>query len=255
MLRVESVKKSFGEHDARVEALDGVSLHVDEGEFVALLGPSGCGKTTLLQLIAGLEEVDAGRILVAGAALEAADRLQHFGYMPQNDLLFPWRSVLENVSLGLEVQGVAMSEARSRAAALFPQFGLGGFEDRRPHQLSGGMRQRASLLRTYLLGRPFLLLDEPFGALDAITRSQLQVWLAETWSRIGGSALLVTHDPLEAVTLSDRIYVMSPRPGRITNLVAVELPRPRTAQAAETEAAHHLIDLLRRETESRSVTP
>ncbi|CAI8011992.1 Uncharacterized ABC transporter ATP-binding protein MJ0412, partial [Geodia barretti] len=219
--------------DNEVVALGGVTLTVADGEFAALVGPSGCGKTTLLNLIAGLDDVDGGRILVDGETLTP---------MPQQDMLFPWRTVLENVSLGLEVQGVGRSE-------MFPQFGLGGFEHRRPHELSGGMRQRASFLRTYLLGRPFLLLDEPFGALDAITRGQLQAWLAETWNRIGGSALLVTHDPHEAVALSDRVFVMSSRPGRITNVLEVDLPRPRTTHAAETEAAHRLIDVLRHETE------
>ncbi|MCY3568288.1 MAG: ABC transporter ATP-binding protein [Chloroflexi bacterium] len=249
MLHVEGVGKRFGSDERAVVALEDVSLSVADGEFAALVGPSGCGKTTLLNLIAGLEDVDEGRIVVDGETPSAEDRLTRFGYMPQQDLLFPWRTVLENVSLGLEVQGVPNREARSRAAELFPQFGLGGFEDRRPHELSGGMRQRASFLRTYLLGRPFLLLDEPFGALDAITRGQLQAWLAETWNRIGGSALLVTHDPHEAVALSDRIFVMSPRPGRIVNVLEVDLPRPRTARAAETEAAHRLIDALRHETE------
>lgn len=249
MLEVESVDKRYGSGDREVVALADISLSVAEGEFVALVGPSGCGKTTLLNLIAGLDDVDSGQIRVDGESPAAEQRLTRFGYMPQEDMLFPWRTVLENVSLGLEVQGVDKREARDRAAELFPQFGLGGFEHRRPHELSGGMRQRASFLRTYLLGRPFLLLDEPFGALDAITRGQLQAWLAETWNRIGGSALLVTHDPHEAVALSDRVYIMSPRPGRITNVLEVDLPRPRTTRAAETQAAHRLIDFLRHETE------
>ena len=255
MLHVEGVGKRFGSDERAVVALEDVSLSVADGEFAALVGPSGCGKTTRLSLIAGLEDVDEGRIVVDGETPSAEDRLTRFGYMPQQDLLFPWRTVLENVSLGLEVQGVPKGEARSRAAELFPQFGLGGFEDRRPHELSGGMRQRASFLRTYLLGRRFLLLDEPFGALDSITRGQLQTWLAETWNRIGGSALLVTHDPHEAVALSDRVFVMSPRPGRIVNVLDVDLPRPRTARAAETEAAHHLIDALRHETEEVEPQP
>ncbi len=253
MLEVEGVGKRYGSDEQAVVALVDVSLRVDDGEFVALVGPSGCGKTTLLNLIAGLDDLDAGRITVDGESPTAEERLTRFGYMPQEDMLFPWRSVLENVSLGLEIQGLDKREARDRAAELFPQFGLSGFEHRRPHELSGGMRQRASFLRTYLLGRPFLLLDEPFGALDAITRGQLQAWLAETWNRIGGSALLVTHDPHEAVALSDRVYVMSARPGRITNVLEVDLPRPRTTRAAETEAAHQLIDYLRHETEVEEV--
>lgn len=253
MLEIAGVGKRYGTGERAVDALSDVSLSVADGEFAALVGPSGCGKTTLLNLIAGLDEHDAGSILVDGQSPSAEARLKHFGYMPQEDLLFPWRSAIENVSLGLEVQGVDKLEARRRAANLFPQFGLAGFEHRRPHELSGGMSQRASFLRTYLLGRPFLLLDEPFGALDAITRSQLQSWLAETWNRIGGSALLVTHDPHEAVALSDRVFVMSSRPGTITNVLEVDLPRPRTTRAAETEAAHQLIDYLRHETEVEEV--
>ena len=253
MLEVEGVGKRYGSGEQAVVALTDVSLAVADGEFVALVGPSGCGKTTLLNLIAGLDDADAGRIVVDGELPTAEERLTRFGYMPQEDMLFPWRSVLENVSLGLEIQGAGKREARARAAELFPQFGLSGFEDRRPHELSGGMRQRASFLRTYLLGRPFLLLDEPFGALDAITRGQLQAWLAEAWNRIGGSALLVTHDPHEAVALSDRVYVMSARPGRIVNVLEVDLPRPRSARAAESEAAHQLIDYLRHETEAEEV--
>ena len=253
MLEVEGVGKRYGSDESAVVALTDVSIRVADGEFVALVGPSGCGKTTLLNLIAGLDQVDSGRIVVDGELPTAEERLTRFGYMPQEDMLFPWRSVLENVSLGLEIQGLGKREARARAAELFPQFGLSGFEDRRPHELSGGMRQRASFLRTYLLGRPFLLLDEPFGALDAITRGQLQAWLAEAWNRIGGSALLVTHDPHEAVALSDRVYVMSARPGRIVNVLEVDLPRPRSARAAESEAAHQLIDYLRHETEAEEV--
>lgn len=231
-------------------ALDGVSLSVGDGEFASLVGPSGCGKSTLLNLIAGLDTPDAGEIWVDGVALDPGERLRHFGYMPQEDLLFPWRSVLDNVTLGLEVQGLSRLDARRRAVQWFERFGLAGFEHRRPSELSGGMRQRASLLRTWLLGRSFLLLDEPFGALDAITRGRLQRWLTEAWGEIGGSALLVTHDPHEAVALSDRVYVMSPRPGRIVDVHQIDLARPRTAAAAETEAAHRLIDALRRQTET-----
>ena len=253
MLEVAGVGKRYGSGESAVVALADVSLSVPDGEFAALVGSSGCGKTTLLNLIAGLDDHDSGQIRVDGQTPSAEERLERFGYMPQEDLLFPWRTVLENVSLGLEIQGIDKRQARARAAELFPQFGLAGFEHRRPHELSGGMRQRASFLRTYLLGRPFLLLDEPFGALDAITRGQLQSWLAETWNRIGGSALLVTHDPHEAIALSDRVYVMSPRPGRITNVLEVDLPRPRTTRAAETEAAHQLIDFLRHETEQNEV--
>ena len=253
MLAIRALDKAYASGSAQVRALDDVSLDVADGEFVALVGPSGCGKSTLLNLIAGLDTPDRGEILVDGRALSAEQRLAQFGYMPQEDLLFPWRTVLDNVSLGLEVQGVPRAEARRRALAQFPTFGLAGFAERRPRELSGGMRQRAAFLRTVLLDRPFLLLDEPFGALDAITRAQLQGWLAEMlaelWARRGGSALLVTHDPQEAVTLADRVYLMSPRPGRITDALTIDLPRPRSEAATTSEHAHRLVDQLRRRTE------
>ena len=253
MLAIRALDKTYASGSAQVRALDDVSLDVADGEFVALVGPSGCGKSTLLNLIAGLDTPDCGEILVDGLALSAEQRLAQFGYMPQEDLLFPWRTVLDNVSLGLEVQGVPRAEARRRALAQFATFGLAGFAERRPRELSGGMRQRAAFLRTVLLGRPFLLLDEPFGALDAITRAQLQGWLAEMlaelWARRGGSALLVTHDPQEAVTLADRVYLMSPRPGRITDVLTIDLPRPRSEAATTSEHAHRLVDQLRRRTE------
>ena len=253
MLAIRALDKTYAGGSAQVRALDDVSLDVADGEFVALVGPSGCGKSTLLNLIAGLDAPDRGEILVDGRPLSAEQRLAQFGYMPQEDLLFPWRTVLDNVSLGLEVQGVPRPEARRRALAQFDTFGLAGFAERRPRELSGGMRQRAAFLRTVLLDRPFLLLDEPFGALDAITRAQLQSWLAEMlvelWARRGGSALLVTHDPQEAVTLADRVYLMSPRPGRITDALTIDLPRPRSEAATTSEHAYRLVDQLRRRTE------
>lgn len=245
-LEIAGVSRRYGDGPDAVEALAGVSLSVQEGEFAALLGPSGCGKSTLLNIIAGLDDVDAGDVSVGGEPLSAEARLGAFGYMPQQDLLFPWRSVLDNVALGLEISGLAKSEARARAAEHFERFGLAGFERRRPAELSGGMRQRAAFLRTYLLGRPFLLLDEPFGALDAITRAELQGWLAAAWSDFGGSALLVTHDPHEAVALADRVFLMTPRPGRIAAEfeVALPRPRPRTAASARSADAHRLVDAL-----------
>ena len=245
-IEVAGVSRRYGDAAGAVQALDDVSLAVAEGEFAALLGPSGCGKSTLLNIIAGLDDADAGEILVGGEPLPAAERLGAFGYMPQQDLLFPWRSVLDNVALGLEISGLAKPGARARAAEHFERFGLAGFERARPSQLSGGMRQRAAFLRTYLLGRPFLLLDEPFGALDAITRAELQGWLADAWAGFGGSALLVTHDPHEAVALADRVYLMSPRPGRIAAEFQVDLPRPRTPDSVRGGEARRLVDALLR---------
>lgn len=214
LLRLDKVSKTF-ESRKPVEALRGVSLRVEAGEFVSIVGPSGCGKSTLFNLIAGLDAATGGRIETAGES-SAVKRLGLTAYMFQKDLLFPWRNALDNAALGLEVSGhLSLTEARQRAALWFERFGLAGFEASAPAELSGGMRQRVALLRTLLLHRPLLLLDEPFASLDALTRRELQDWLHETWRNGSEAALLVTHDVREAVALSHRIYVMSRRPGRI----------------------------------------
>jgi ABC-type nitrate/sulfonate/bicarbonate transport system ATPase subunit len=221
LLQVSGVGKVFGGRRV-LEALHDVSLHVDIGDFVSIVGPSGCGKSTLFNLIAGIDAQSSGQISVRGKT-EADARRALTSYMFQKDLLFPWRNVLDNATLGIEVAGgQSKADARARARELLPRFGLQGFESHHPSELSGGMRQRVALLRTLLLGRPLLLLDEPFASLDALTRRELQNWLRETWRSGSEAALLVTHDVREAVYLSDRIYVMSPRPGRIVTEVAVE---------------------------------
>ncbi len=208
-----------------VLALQRVSLHVDEGEFVALVGPSGSGKTTLLTIFAGLETPTAGVVALRGDP--HAWRLGQAGYMPQRDLLLPWRSALGNAIAGLQAQGMVRAEATSRARALFAEFGLAGFERAWPATLSGGMRQRVAFARTVLAAHDLLLLDEPFGALDALTRTSLQRWLADLWERLRATCLLVTHDLDEALLLADRIYVLSPRPGTVRVERAVPLERPR----------------------------
>jgi ABC-type nitrate/sulfonate/bicarbonate transport system ATPase subunit len=175
--------------------------------------------------VAGLTPPDGGRVLVDGG--EATGRTDAFAYMPQQDLLFPWRTVLDNTTLGLEVAGVRRRDARERARPLFAEFGLDGFEDARPNELSGGMRQRAALLRTVVQDRPVLLLDEPFGALDALTRTEMQVWLSRMRARFAWTVVLVTHDVREAVFLADRVAVLGPRPTRVVQEVEVDLPRPR----------------------------
>ena len=192
---------------------------------MALVGPSGCGKSTLFNIVAGLEspttgDADIDRESVIGRPGVAA-------YMPQKDLLLPWLNVLDNAALGLELRGIDRTNARARANAHFQQFGLDSFQSSWPNQLSGGMRQRVALLRTYLLDRKVMLLDEPFGALDALTRLSMQRWLLDIWSADRRSILFVTHDVDEALFLSDRIYVMSPRPGRIIAELNVPLARPR----------------------------
>ncbi len=218
--------------DPPVAVLDDVSLRVEHGRFVSLVGPSGCGKSTLLRMLAGLVVPDAGDALVDGAAV--AGRPGRVAFMPQRDLLLPWRRALANATLGAQVAGVPADEARARAAALFERFGLAGFERAWPGQLSGGMRQRLALLRTFLMPRDTLLLDEPFGALDAITRRDMHEWLQDVWRADRRSVLFVTHDIEEALVLSDAVVVLSARPGRVVECVDVPLERPRTAHTTTT---------------------
>jgi ABC-type nitrate/sulfonate/bicarbonate transport system ATPase subunit len=214
---LEDVTRSYrAGRGAAVQALAGVSLGVGHGEVLAVVGPSGCGKTTLLELICGLQAPDAGTIVCAPAVL-----------MPQRDLLLPWLDAADNAALALRVAGHARAEARARATALFAELGLDGFERARPHELSGGMRQRVAFLRTLLAGKPVLCLDEPFGALDAITRGEMQDWLGRTLTREPRTVLLVTHDVEEAIMLADRVAVLSPRPGRVIEELEVDLNRPR----------------------------
>jgi NitT/TauT family transport system ATP-binding protein len=238
------VRRHFG----TVQALEGVDLRVKSGEVVAVVGPSGCGKSTLLELVAGLQEPDSGSVSV-GPARDARPRRESCAYMPQRDLLLPWRDGLGNAALALECQGVSKAEARRRAAPLFERFGLAEFERSRPAALSGGMRQRVAFLRTLLPGRPVLLLDEPFGALDSITRASMQAWLAAALADEPRTVLLVTHDVQEALFLADRVLLLSPRPGRVVEELAVPLPRPRSrrgvvADPGFAELEEHALELL-----------
>jgi ABC-type nitrate/sulfonate/bicarbonate transport system ATPase subunit len=220
-ISAEGLVRRFGS----VTALDGLGLSVLPGEAVAIVGPSGCGKSTLLELFAGLQEPDAGRVDGGGATC---------AFMPQSDLLLPWRDALSNAALALECAGASKAEARAAAAPLFERFGLGEFERAYPRELSGGMRQRVAFLRTLLAGRPALLLDEPFGALDSITRASMQEWLAAALATEPRTLVLVTHDVEEALYLADRVAVMSPRPGRIVAEIEVPLERPRPRRETVT---------------------
>ncbi|KAB0682800.1 ABC transporter ATP-binding protein [Aureimonas leprariae] len=233
-LALRAVAKSFG----TLRVLADVSLDVRAGEFVSILGPSGAGKSTVFRLLTSGDAPDGGEIRFDGEPLRAAGGC--FALMPQRDVLMPWRRVLDNATLGLEIQGLGRREARERVRPLLELFGLAGFERHYPSELSGGMRQRVALLRTVVQARDMLLLDEPFGALDALTRAAMQRWLAGMWERHRWTALLITHDVREAVFLSDRIFVLSERPARVVREISVPLPRPRPAVppplAAEIEA-------------------
>ena len=240
-IAIDALTKAYGDLDV----LNGLNLHVDRGEFVSILGPSGCGKSTLLSVLTGIESADSGSIAIDGQGLAGSG--SPFAWMPQTDVLLPWRSVRDNVALGYQVAGrVRKSQARKQAGELLGTFGLREFADSHPYQLSGGMRQRVALARTIAQGRDILLLDEPFGALDALTRTELQLWLDQIWGRERFTVLLITHDVRESVLLSDRIYVFSERPARVVGEFDVPLERPRTMSMLAGDQAKQLeLDLLR----------
>ncbi|HEV2439155.1 MAG TPA: ABC transporter ATP-binding protein [bacterium] len=218
-LEIKGLRKRFRRDSEWLDVLAGVSLDVGPREFVTLVGPSGCGKSTICNIVAGLVRPDAGIVTIAGPV----------AYMQQKDLLLPWRTVLDNAILGLEIQGTPRAAAREEARAMLRRFGLEGFERAYPATLSGGMRQRVALVRTLLCRRELLALDEPFGALDAMTRGAMQGYLLRLREEFGRTVLFITHDVEEAVLLSDRIYVMAARPGRIRAERRVDLPHPRRA--------------------------
>jgi ABC-type nitrate/sulfonate/bicarbonate transport system ATPase subunit len=230
-VRVSDLGHSFG----ALRAIERVDLAVEPGEVVGIVGPSGCGKTTLLELVAGLRAADRGTISVGGRS-EPAERLERCAYMPQRDLLLPWLSAVDNAALALRVARMPRAEARRLTGSHFERLGLAGFEGSRPGELSGGMRQRVAFLRTLMAGRPVLLLDEPFASLDAITRAEMQSWLASVLSEDRHAVLLVTHDVEEALYLSDRVLVLSPRPASVTDRIEIPHPRASDRAAAVTSA-------------------
>ncbi len=227
-LEVKSLTKTFGTARDRMKILSDISLQVNEGELVALIGPSGCGKTTLLDCIAHLTDYGPGQIYISGVVDQ---KNRNTAYMMQDDGLLPWRTTIDNIILPLQLRGTDKKKARDKARLLISKFGLRGFENYYPSQLSGGMRQRAALLRTYLQNRDIMLLDEPFARLDALTKLSMQEWFLDIWQDMRKTVLIVTHDIDEAILMSDRIYVLSPRPGKIVGKIEVPLPRPRKQYA------------------------
>jgi NitT/TauT family transport system ATP-binding protein len=229
-ISLRSLRHSYGE----LRTIEGLDLEIGADEVLGLVGPSGCGKSTLLELISGLLEPESGEIEV-GDASGSDGRLARCAYMPQRDLLLPWFDAIDNAALALRNGGAGKPEARSEARRLFERFGLGGFEHARPAELSGGMRQRVAFLRTLLSGKPVLALDEPFASLDAITRAEMQGWLAGALSADPRTIVLVTHDVEEALYLSDRFVVLSPRPARIVAELRAPTPRVPDRDATVTD--------------------
>ncbi len=258
-LSLDHVSKVFRgrSRSDRTAAVENFNFDVRSGEFLTIVGPSGCGKSTILNMIAGLLEPSSGRILFDG--VEVANRKQHCSYMFQKDLLLPWRNIRENVALGIEVQGIPKRQANERAEAILENFGLGAFADRHPAQLSGGMRQRVALMRTLLCDRDILLLDEPFGSLDALTRSVMHEWLLKIWDVDHRTVVFITHDIEEAVFLSDRVLIMSSRPGRVQGEVVIDLGRPRDHSVLLshrfTELKHQVLEPIYYESHRNAESP
>jgi ABC-type nitrate/sulfonate/bicarbonate transport system ATPase subunit len=249
VLALDDLSKTFeSARGERVVALAPVSLSIPRGRFLTILGPSGCGKSTIFNIIAGLEMPTTGTVTLDDTPILGMSGV--VSYMLQKDLLLPWRSIIDNVILGMEIDRVPRAEAKARALPLLERYGLGGFENRYPSELSGGMRQRAALLRTMLCDRDVILLDEPFAALDAQTRADMQEWLLDVWDDFKKTVVFVTHDVDEGVYLSDEIVMMSGRPGRILERVPIELARPRKraiiTSRAFTEYKEHFLSLLHR---------
>lgn len=234
LIEVENIKKSF----VNLHTIEDVSIKLENNQFVSILGPSGCGKSTLFDIIAGLEKPDRGKVLIDGKNYNGITG--RVSYMHQKDLLFPWNTIINNLCIPLILKGKNKKEAHAAAAKYLHIFGLEGFENNYPSQLSGGMRQRAALLRTYLFADDIMLLDEPFGSLDAITRKKMQLWLLGIWEKIKASILFITHDIDEAIFLSDRIYLLSERPAVVKGIFDIEIERPRDKSAFTSEKFNKL---------------
>lgn len=253
---IDGVRKTYGSGDRALVALGGVDLTIPAGRFVSIIGPSGCGKSTLLRAIAGLEEPDAGTVSVFGATPDEACAAKMVGLVPQAPALLPWKNVLQNVTLPHRVNrraerrrptsaGTADASAAPDLEAMLREVGLGDALHKLPAQLSGGMQQRVAIVRAFGLRPDVLLMDEPFSALDEFTRETLQEHLLDLWDEYNTTVVFVTHSVTEAVRLSDTVVIMAPRPGRIVDVVDIDLPRPRGAAQIKTDAFHHYEDFIR----------
>jgi len=246
VLAATGITKSFPSPDKTIPVLSQVAINIPRGDWVTIIGPSGGGKTTLVKILAGILIPDSGKIIIEA---KGEDPRRVIAYMPQNDSLLPWRTSLGNAILTSEIEGRSRKEAQSEARELFGRFGLAGFENLYPSELSGGMRQRLALIRTFLSHREVLLLDEPLGSLDPLTRTTMQEWLLLVWQELGKSILLVTHDVDEAIFLSDLIYLFSRRPAHVRRHFNIELPRPRARTAQSLmELKTKILDLIHTET-------
>ena len=254
IIEVAGVDKTFGGRGGvgATEALRSIGLSIDAGEFISIIGPSGCGKSTLLRIVGDLVEPTRGEVRVNGKSARQARLDRDYGIVFQTPVLYDWRTVIENVRLPLDLAGCSRAEREARPRALLRLVGLEAFARHRPWQLSGGMQQRVSIARALALNPPILLMDEPFGALDEMTRERLNLELLQVWSETGATVLFVTHSIAEAVFLSSRVVVMSPRPGSIERVVTIELPRPRTDK---TRAHSRFFELVTRVRESLREDP
>lgn len=245
MIQVENISKTFGEGESAVTALRNISFTVDSGEFISVVGPSGCGKSTLLRLMADLVLPTEGRIAIKGKTPHDARLDRDYGFVFQSPTLYEWRTVRKNVQLPLEVMGTARSEWQERTERMLEMVGLADFHDHYPWQLSGGMQQRVSIARALAFDPPLLLMDEPFGALDEFTRERMNLELLTIWEQTHKTVLFITHSIAEAVFLSTRVIVMTPRPGQIAAIVPVDLTYPRTFETRESERFFELVTQVR----------
>lgn len=228
-LEVKGLTKRFND----MLVVNNISFTLKEREFISLIGPSGCGKSTIFNIISGLSTPDEGTVYIDGK--DYTGKTGRVSYMYQKDLLLPWKRIIDNVAIPLIIKGYSKKESRKMVEEYFKLFGLEGFEYKYPFQLSGGMRQRAALMRTYMFSKDIILLDEPFGGLDAITKSRMQYWLLEVLEKLKASVLFITHDIEEAVFLSDRVFILSDRPASIKEEISIDLPKPREKEIITTE--------------------